>query len=303
MATEPRIAAVRRFNRFYTRRIGVLDEGVLHSELSLTEVRVLYELAHRDGPSAAALRRELGLDAGYLSRIVAKFERRGLVKRVPSQTDRRQSGLVLTPAGKKAFAALDARQQDEVRSLLDGLPPGAQRRIVEAMGTIERAFGAPDARTPYIIRDHRPGDLGWVLSRHGAYYAEEYGWDSRFETLVAGIIADFARNYDPAREHCWIAERDGEPVGCVFLVRKSATVSQLRMLLVEPSARGMGIGERLVGECLRFARQVGYRKMILWTNDVLAPARRLYQRAGVKLVKQSPNDGFGRNEQTWELTL
>ena len=305
--TEQRVAAVRRFNRFYTRQIGVLDEHLLHSELSLTEVRVLYELAHREQPTATALRKELGLDAGYLSRILAEFERRGLIKRVASETDGRQSVLALTAAGKRAFATLDERSEGEVRAMLGRLPAGKQRRLVDAMGDIERALGEgpedPAPKPPYLLRPHRPGDLGWVVHRHGVLYAQEQGWDDRFEALVARVAADFIDRFDPRRERCWIAEREGEIVGSVCLVQRSKTVAQLRLLLVEPSARGLGIGGRLVEECVRFARQVGYRKIMLWTNAVLMPARRLYARVGFELVKQGPSPGFGGDEQTWELTL
>jgi DNA-binding MarR family transcriptional regulator/GNAT superfamily N-acetyltransferase len=305
--TEERVAAMRRFNRFYTRQIGVLDEHLLRSELSLTEVRVLYELAHREQPTATALRKELGLDAGYLSRILAELERRGLVKRMASETDGRQSVLALTASGKRAFAALDERSQEEVRALLGRLPPGRQRSLVEAMRVIERALGAdaenPAKQAPYLLRPHQPGDLGWVVHRHGVIYAQEQGWDDRFEALVARVAADFIDRFDPRRERCWIAEREGDIVGSVCLVQKSKTVAQLRLLLVEPSARGLGIGGRLVDECVRFARQVGYRKIMLWTNAVLMPARRLYERAGFQLMKQGPSPGFGGDEQTWELVL
>ena len=307
--TDQRVAAVRRFNRFYTRQIGVLDEHLLHSELSLTEVRVLYELAHREQPTATALRKELGLDAGYLSRILAEFERRGLIKRVASETDGRQSVLALTAAGKRAFATLDERSQDEVRAMLGRLPAGEQRRLVEAMGDIERALGAgpedPATKAPYLLRPHRPGDLGWVVHRHGVLYAQEQGWDDRFEALVARVAADFIDRFDPRRERCWIAEREGEIVGSVCLVQRSKTVAQLRLLLVEPRARGMGIGARLVAECIRRAREIGYRKLVLWTNDILHAARHIYEQAGFALVKEEAHHSFGHDlvGQTWELRL
>jgi DNA-binding MarR family transcriptional regulator/GNAT superfamily N-acetyltransferase len=310
--TDQRIAAVRRFNRFYTRQIGVLDEGLLKSPFSLTEVRVLYELAHRDRPTATELARELGLDAGYLSRILRGFEQRGLVERQPSEADGRQSHLRLTSEGRSAADALDARSSEEIGLMLRALSAGEQRRLVEAMRTIETSLGArpehsgrSERSASYVIRPHQPGDMGWVVHRHGVLYAQEYGWDERFEALVAGIVAEFIQNFDPKRERCWIAERDGEIVGSVFLVKKSDAVAKLRLLLVEPSARGLGIGRRLVGECVRFARQAGYRTVTLWTNDVLHAARRIYQEAGFRLVSEERHHSFGYDlvGQTWELEL
>jgi len=303
---ERRVAAIRRFNRFYTKQIGVLRGGLLKSPFSLTEVRVLYELAHREAPTATELGQELGLDAGYLSRILSGLARRRLVQKTTSEADGRQSLLSLTKQGREAFAALDVRASDEIRAMLKDVAAPEQGRLVEAMHTIEGVLGAaPEKRAPYLLRPPQPGDMGWVIHRHGALYAQEYGWDERFEALVAGIVANFAHHHDPKRERCWIAEKDGAIVGSVFLVERRKTVGQLRLLLVEPSARGLGIGQRLVGECIRFARQVGYRKVVLWTNDVLHAARRIYEKAGFRLVHQQPNDSFGHDlvEQDWELTL
>jgi DNA-binding MarR family transcriptional regulator/GNAT superfamily N-acetyltransferase len=301
-----RIDAVRRFNRFYTRQIGVLQNGLLRSPFSLTEARILYELAHRERPTATEIGKALGLDAGYLSRILRGFERRGLVEKTASEADGRQVLLSLTEQGREAFGELNARSNEEVAAMLSGLPACEQDRLVEAMHAIEELLGArPEPKVPYLLRPHRPGDMGWVVHRHGVLYAQEYGWDERFEALVAEIVAGFIRNYDPKRERCWIAERDGEIVGSVFLVRHSETVAKLRLLLVEPRARGLGIGSRLVEECIRFAEETGYRKITLWTNSVLHAARRIYQAAGFRLVREEPHHSFGHDlvGQTWELTL
>ena len=303
---EQRVAAVRRFNRFYTRQIGVLQEHLLKSPFSLTEARVIYELAQREQATATDLGVELGLDAGYLSRILRGFEKRSLLDKRPSPADGRRTLLRLTDAGREAFARLNANARQEVETMLRDLPADAQLRLVQTLGTIEGLLGARTERNvPYVLRPHRPGDIGWVVQRHGALYAQEYGWDEQFEALVAEIVARFVRRYDPKRERCWIAERDGENVGSVFLVRRSATVAQLRLLLVEPQARGLGIGKRLVDECTRFARQVGYRKIRLWTNSVLDAARHLYQQAGYRLVDEQRHHSFGHDlvGQTWELKL
>jgi len=303
---EQRIAAVRRFNRFYTKKIGLLHEGYLASAFSLTEGRVLYELAHRDTVTASELGRELGLDPGYLSRILRAFEKRGLIERTRSKTDGRQSLLTLTRRGHDAFAPLHTRSRDEIGAMLGAMPAADQNRVVEAMHTIEDLLGArPEPKAPYMLRPHQPGDMGWVVHRHGVLYAQEYGFDERFEALVAGIVARFIERYDAKRERCWMAEKDGEIVGSVFLVQHSKTVAQLRLLLVEPRARGLGIGARLVAECERFARQVGYRKITLWTNSVLVAARRIYEGAGYRLVKQEPHKSFGHDliGETWDLTL
>jgi DNA-binding MarR family transcriptional regulator/GNAT superfamily N-acetyltransferase len=304
---DPRIDAVRRFNRFYTRRIGVLNERLLHSRFTLTEVRVLFELAHRVNPTATELGKELGLDPGYLSRLLRRLEQRRLIQRRSSPEDGRQQLLQLTRQGRSTFDRLDARAQDEIGEMLQAVPGPEQERLVKAMQTIEGTLSSPTAvdPSPFLLRTHQPGDMGWVVERHGFLYAQEYGWDEQFEALVADIVARFLRRYDAQRERCWIAKRGGERVGSVFLVKKSATVGQLRLLLVEPSARGLGIGHRLVAECVRFARQVGYRKIVLWTNDVLHAARRIYQQAGFRMVKEEPHHSFGHDlvAQTWELEL
>lgn len=303
---DRRIHAVRRFNRFYTQRIGVLHEGLLRSSFSLTEVRVLFELAHREGPTAAELGKELGLDAGYLSRILSRFEERGLIDRKPSEADARQSLLRLTDRGREAFAPLDARARDDIGAMLGILPPVEQDRLIEAMRTIEGLLGArPESKVPYLLRPHQPGDMGWVVHRHGVLYAREYGYDDQFEALVASIVAEFIQHHDPKRERCWIAERHGEVVGSVFLVKQSKTVAKLRLLLVEPIARGLSIGKRLVGECVRFARDVGYKKVTLWTQSELHAARRIYEGAGFRVVREEPHHSFGRDliGETWEMSL
>ena len=250
---DQRVDAVRRFNRFYTKQIGVLHEGLLGSPFSLTEVRVLYELAHREKPTATELGKELGLDPGYLSRILRGFKKRGLVDKTPSEADGRQSLLSLTARGRKTFAPLNARSSNEVAAMLSKLSMVEQSRLIEAMHTIEGLLGArPEQKAPFLLRPHQPGDMGWVVHRHGVLYAQEYGWDEQFEALVAEILAKFIKEFDPKRERCWIAERDDEIVGSVFLVKQSAKVAKLRLLLVEPKARGLGIGGRLVDECIRF---------------------------------------------------
>jgi DNA-binding MarR family transcriptional regulator/N-acetylglutamate synthase-like GNAT family acetyltransferase len=305
-AADRRIAAVRRFNRFYTRRIGILQEGLLATPFSLTEARVLYELAHRKQAAASVLARDLDLDAGYLSRILKSFEARGLIDRAPSQSDGRQSFLSLTALGQAAFAPLDRRSQEQVGAMLASLGEAEQQRLLASMAEIETLLGEqPRAAAPYILRPHRPGDLGWIVHRHGALYAEEYGWDESFEALVAEIVAQFLRQFDPKRECCWIAERDGEILGSVLVVRESDDVAKLRLLLVEPKARGLGIGRRLVEECLRFARQAGYKRMTLWTNDVLVAARRIYEAAGFRLTAEEAHHSFGKDlvSQTWAREL
>ena len=303
---DQRVTAVRRFNRFYTQKIGVVREGYLNSPYSLAEARVLYELGARERPSASELARDLGFDPGYLSRIVARFAKRKLVVSERSAADRRVSHLVLTDKGKAAFARVNARSRHEIGEWLGTLPAKDQERLVGAMHTIEGLLDArPEAKTPYLIRLHQPGDIGWVVSRHGALYAEEYGWDETFEALVAEITAKFVRRFDARRERCWIAEKDGENVGSVFLVKKTATVAQLRLLIVDPKARGLGIGHRLVDECIAFARRVGYRKIILWTNDILHAARRIYESRGFRLLEEEKHHSFGVDlvGQIWELKL
>jgi DNA-binding MarR family transcriptional regulator/GNAT superfamily N-acetyltransferase len=303
---DRRVGDVRRFNRFWTRRIGVLREGYLESPFSLTEVRVLYELAHREETTAGELGEYLGLDAGYLSRILRGFEKDGLIHRRPSAADGRRRILRLTERGREAFAPLDARSHSEIGAMLGGMSIRRQECLVRAMRTIEGLLSVrPEPVVPYLLRPHQPGDMGWVVHRHGVLYAREYGWDERFEALVAEIVAKFIQRYDPRLERCWIAEIDGEIVGCVFLVRESEEIAKLRLLLVEPEARGLGIGSRLVEECIRFARQAGYLKITLWTNDVLNSARRIYEGMGFQLVHEKPHDSFGHDlvGQTWELML
>lgn len=300
------VAAVRRFNRFYTRQIGVLEETLVHSAFSLTEARVMYELAHHESTTAAELSADLGLDAGYLSRILRGFAKRGFVDKQPSSTDGRQSILRLTEQGNAAFAELNSATYSQIEAMLARLPQDEQGRLLDALGTVERLLGGqPEQKEPYILRPPYPGDLGWVVGRHGALYAQEYGWDEQFEALVAEIVAKYIQHFDPKRERCWIAEQNGENVGSVFLVRQSDTVAKLRLLLVEPHARGMGIGNRLVGECIRFARQAGYTKMTLWTQSVLLAARHIYRQAGFRLVQEGPHHSFGHDltEEVWELDL
>jgi DNA-binding MarR family transcriptional regulator/GNAT superfamily N-acetyltransferase len=306
---ETRIAAVRRFNRFYTRQIGVLREGLLSSPFSLTEVRVLYELAHASPgapPSASELAANLGIDEGYLSRIVRGFTQRAWVRRERSAADGRKVLLSLTHRGRKMFAPLDARSRDEACTLIQKLSVKNQASLIASMQTIERILGAPAEKSvPVVLRSLAPGDIGWVTHRHGVLYASEYRYDTRFEALVARIAGDFVDHFDASCERCWIVEKDSEVVGSVFLVRKSALVAKLRLLLVEPSARGLGLGARLVDECIRYARSVGYRKIVLWTQSELLAARRIYERAGFKRRAAKPHRSFGRQliAETWELKV
>src|SRR6266446_5154921 len=309
MMTEPpeeRIGTVRQFNRFFTRQIGVLREGLLHSPYSLTEARILFELGQSNQVTASKLGRELGLDAGYLSRILARLEQQGLLEKVRSENDARQLLLSLTAAGREAFALLDQRSREEVAEMLEDLSEENQQHLLKAMQTIESLLSNGfKFSEPFVLRPHEPGDMGWVTHRHGVLYAQEYGWDEHFEALVAQIVADFINNYNPTRERCWIAEMDGEIVGSVFVVQSSETVAKLRLLLVEPKARGLGLGTRLVEECIRFARRRGYKKLLLWTNSILVAARRIYERAGFKLVTQEAHHSFGHDliGETWELVL
>lgn len=303
-----RIEAVRRFNRFYTKQIGLLQEGLLQSPFSLTEARVVYELAHHEQTTATHLAQELGLDQGYMSRIVRGFQESGLIERRPSKEDRRVQLLSLTEAGQEAFAEINAASRSEIEAMLAEFSEGEQRRLLKAMGDIEEMLGAPpEHRVPYIRRPHQPGDMGWVVHRHGVLYNREYGWDEGFEALVAEIVARFIQDFDRRRERCWIAEKDGENVGSVFLVRhpEREGVAKLRLLLVEPRARGLGIGSHLVGECTRFARQAGYSTITLWTNSVLETARRIYEKEGYRLVRENPHHSFGVDlvGQDWELEL
>jgi DNA-binding MarR family transcriptional regulator/N-acetylglutamate synthase-like GNAT family acetyltransferase len=300
------IDSVRRFNRFYTKQIGVLRKGYLDSAFSLAEGRVLYEIAHRDRPIAAELSKDLDLDPGYLSRLLAKFEKQGLLARKASGDDARLSHLSLTARGRQAFAPLEARSQKHASMMLSKLSAADQQRLVDAMQTIEKLLGAePQGTAHYSLRDPRPGDMGWVVQLHGAFYAAEFGWDESFEALTAEIVAKFVQNFDPERERCWIAERNGVNLGCVFLVKKSNQVAKLRLLLVDPSAHGLGIGKRLVSECIRFAREAGYRKMTLWTQSNLVAARGIYKSAGFRLVQRWPVKQFGHKmtSETWDLKL
>ena len=300
------IARVRAFNRFYTRQIGLLREGLLETPYSLTQARVLYELGTRPATRSSTLAADLGLDPGYLSRLLKSFDRRRLVKRSASRDDRRASDVSLTPQGRAEFARLNTRSRAEVAAMLAPMDPPQQQRLVDCMAAIQQLLDAPgEPLPPLSIRTHQPGDIGWVVARHGELYAQEYRWDSTFEGLVAEIVGAFLTHFDPHRERCWIAECDGRRLGSVFLVKSSATEGKLRLLLVEPSARGMGVGTRLVDECIAFARKCGYRKLTLWTNDVLHAARRIYERVGFRLVKEEKHHSFGHDltGQFWELTL
>jgi DNA-binding MarR family transcriptional regulator/N-acetylglutamate synthase-like GNAT family acetyltransferase len=300
------IAAVRAFNRFYTQHIGVLDP-YLASDLSLTEVRVLYELAHRDQPTAGELGRDLALDAGYLSRILRRFESRGWLERAPSPADARQSLLRLTDEGHAAFAPLQQKSREEASALLAPLAPRARTRAIEAMETLQELLNPQAPRRPrtVVLRDPGPGDFGWVVQAHGEVYAREYRFTSEFEALVAEIVAKFLRNFDPRHEKGWIAELDGERAGSVFVVRKSATVAQLRLLILTPQARGHGLGGRLTDECIAFARARGYRKLVLWTNAHLEAARAIYAARGFRLTHSEPYPAHGQDlvSETWELKL
>jgi DNA-binding MarR family transcriptional regulator/GNAT superfamily N-acetyltransferase len=305
MKPQPEIDAVRSFNRFYTRQIGVLREGLLRSSYSLTQVRVLYEIAQRKNCTASKLCQELGLDPGYLSRLLHIFITRKLVHKTTSSKDSRQSLLRLTAAGQRSFNKLNARQNQEVTQQLRKLSSGQQRQLVAAMRTVRQLL-EPEKNTPYTLRSHRPGDLGWVVHRHGALYSEEENYNEKFEGLVATIVGDFVANFDSAHERCWFAEKDGEIAGFIFLVKKSAAVCKLRLLLVEPWARGLGIGRRLIAECVQFAREANYKKIMLWTQGDLLPARRLYKHAGFRVVKEEPHSSWGRHgmvSETWELKL
>lgn len=302
---EAKIAAIRRFNRFYTRRIGVLEQHLLESPFTLTEARVLFELAHRDGALAKEIGTELGLDPGYLSRIVQAFNEQGLVTREPVPADRRQFKLALTAKGRQAFDRLDRRSHQEVGKMIDGLPGNGGRRLVDAMSTIERLLDDEAPRPDATLRMHRPGDMGWVVQQHGMLYAREFGWDITFEALCAEIAAQFLKEFDPARERCWIAEIDGRQVGSVFLVRQSDDLAKIRLLLVDPAGRGIGLGKRLVDECIAFAQSCGYRKITLWTQSMLLAARGIYQSAGFSRVASEPHHSFGKDliGETWELVL
>jgi DNA-binding MarR family transcriptional regulator/GNAT superfamily N-acetyltransferase len=298
------ISAVRAFNRDYTRRIGVLAQGMLDSPYTLTQARVLYEIEHRPGITATALAADLQLDAGYLSRIVSGFEARGLLRRARASADARTQHLRLTAAGRRAYRPLERGSQQQVRGMLAGLAEPQRSEVVAAMMSIREAFTPPPPR-PVRLRDPAPGDLGWVVERHGVLYAREFGWGEGFEGLVAGIVADFARAADPAGERCWIATQGGRRLGCVFVARRDATTARLRLLLVESQARGLGLGRRLVAECVSFARAAGYGRMELWTHQNLTAARHLYAQAGFRMTQSEPRHSFGRDvvSEIWELGL
>jgi DNA-binding MarR family transcriptional regulator/GNAT superfamily N-acetyltransferase len=303
--TLKQVNAIRAFNRFYTRKIGVLD-GMASSPFSLAEARVLYEVANRQRPTATDIRKELGLDAGYMSRMLRDFERRKLVTRERSKTDERQRFLSLTSKGRGAFTPLDARSNRDVAAMLEGLSPTERKLLVDSVQTIRRLLGdAADAQTSYLLRPHQPGDMGWVVHRQAILYANEYGWDGTYEGLAAEIVAQFIKSYDPKRERVWVAEKDGERVGAVFVARGSDQVAKLRLLHVEQQTRGLGIGKRLVEECIRFARQAGYQKMTLWTQSILHAARHIYAKAGFQVVHEEKHHSFGKDltAETWELDL
>ena len=306
LSVDKQVSAIRAFNRFYTRKIGVVD-GMASSPFSLAEARVLFELAHREKITATDIRKELGLDAGYLSRILRDFENRKFVKRERSRTDERQRFLSLTPKGRRAFVPLDQRSNRDVAAMIEAVSAPERSQLVEAVDTIRKLLGnrteAP--RTSYLLRMHQPGDMGWIVYRQAILYTEEYGWDGTYEALAAEIVAAFIRNYDPKLERAWIAEKDGRRVGAVFVAKGSDEVAKLRLLHVEPAARGLGIGKRLVQECVRFARQAGYQKITLWTQSILHAARHIYQDAGFTVVREEEHHSFGKDltAETWELNL
>jgi DNA-binding MarR family transcriptional regulator/N-acetylglutamate synthase-like GNAT family acetyltransferase len=304
--TDDQIAAVRAFNRFYTRKLGVLDQHLGKSPFSLSEARVLYELAHRDDLAAKEIGNELGLDPGYLSRIVQSFDERGLITRKPLPADRRQYQLSLTAKGRQSFAKLNLSSQNEVAAILARLSPNDATRLTQAMATIEAVLEQRQSQPAAVmLRSHRVGDMGWVISRQAAAYAAEYNWDISYEALVAEICAQFIKTYDTAREHCWIAEVGGEPVGSIFLVKATDEIAKLRLLLVEKKARGLGVGRALVEQCIQGARERGYSKMTLWTQSILVAARGIYQSAGFRLLKEEKHHSFGADlvGETWERDL
>lgn len=303
---QEKVEAVRRFDRFYTNRLGLLKPGYLKTQFPLTQARIIYELAQRDDLTASALIRTLDIDAGYLSRILSAFEKDGFIRKSPSKTDNRHRILKLTTRGRRAFSVLDERSNQKAATALQGLSPEGQQRLLQAMQTIESLFSAqPKSAMPYLLRPHRPGDIGWIIHRHGVLYAEEYGWDESFEAMVADILARFIQKHDAKREYLWIAEQDGERVGSILVVDAGDNVAQLRILLVEPKARGRGIGKRLIDECLAFSKRAGYKKIKLWTQSILVEARRLYDNAGFTLVEEKPHHSFGHDlvAQVLELPL
>jgi DNA-binding MarR family transcriptional regulator/GNAT superfamily N-acetyltransferase len=304
-AIDKQVGILRDFNRFYTRKIGVLD-GMASTPFSLAEARVLYELAHRERPTATDIRTELGLDAGYMSRILRDFEHRKLVRREQSKVDERQRFLSLTTKGRREFAPLDERSNRDIAAMLERLSSTERKQLVEAVQTVRSLLDDKiEPQIPYLLRMHQPGDMGWIVHRQAILYAEEYGWDETYESLAAEIVAQFIKNYDPKRERAWVAERDGRRVGAVFVAKDSDEIAKLRLLHVEAEARGLGIGKRLVKECVQFARQAGYRKMTLWTQSILHAARHIYKETGFKVVSQKKHHSFGKDltAETWELDL
>ena len=309
MATQKsdrEISAVRAFNRFYTRKLGLIEPKLLHSPFTLQEARIMYEIAHRSACTATDLTRDLGLDPGFVSRTLQGLQRRQIVTRRPSKDDGRVNELSLTAKGRTAQAELERRTREELGSLLAALDDNQRAAVVQAMTTIERTLERPTQKpAAFLLRSHRPGDIGWVISSQAKAYAEEYGWDISYEALVAEICAQFIRNFDPAREHCWIAEAGGEPLGSIFLVKGSDEIAKLRLLLVEKKARGLGVGRALVEQCIRTAREMGYKEMTLWTQSILVAARGIYQAAGFRPVKEERHHSFGADlvGETWEMKL
>jgi DNA-binding MarR family transcriptional regulator/GNAT superfamily N-acetyltransferase len=302
------IDSIRRFNRFYTRQIGVLNAGFLDSPYSLTEVRILYELSSGSSSTVTELSRNLGIDLGYVSRIVSAFTRKGLITRKKSSRDGRAMTVTLSTKGRSVFRDLDRRQQQQIELLLKPVSPADQQTLLGALDSVEHLLGGHDSprANAVTLRDRRPGDIGWIIHRQAVLYHQEYGWSEQYEAVISEILARFIQNFDPKCERSWIAERDKRIVGSIFCVRKSRTVAQLRLLYVEPSARGLGVGTQLVNECILFARAKGYRKLVLWTNSVLHSARRIYEAAGFKLIHEEAHDSFGKQRlhaQTWELSL
>jgi DNA-binding MarR family transcriptional regulator/GNAT superfamily N-acetyltransferase len=303
---DAQVDAIRGFSRFYTRKLGIIEPKLLHSPFSLQEARIIYEIAHRPGCTATDLTRDLGLDPGFLSRTLQALQRRQIVTRKPSKADGRVYELSLTAKGRSASAELERRSREEVARMLTGLDAAQRAAVVQAMLTIEQTLEPPPQKPPgFLLRSHRPGDIGWVISRHGAIYTQEFGWDISFEAMVAEIAGKFLTSFDPAREHCWIAEVAGEPVGSVFLVKASDEVAKLRLLIVEKKARGLGVGRALTEQCIRFARESGYREITLWTQSMLLAARGIYQAAGFRLTREEPHHSFGVDlvGETWEMKL
>ena len=301
------IGAVRHFNRFYTKQLGVLNEGLLESPFTLTEARIIYELANRERTTATELGNELAIDAGFLSRTLRGLETKKVITRKTSSTDARQSIVVLTGKGRREFESLDLLSRNQIEEILNDLSPTDQKRLLSAMTSIENMLAKKkeEETYSYVLRQPEPGDMGWVVQSNGTLYAQEYSWDENYEALVAQIVSDFVKNFDSKKERCWIAEKDGENVGAVFLVKESDEVARLRLLIVDPKARGLGIGKRLVDECTRFARRVGYKQITLWTNSVLLAARGIYHTAGYELKKSESHHSFGHDlvGETWVLTL